>query len=80
LRIPGASGIKSRGDNSILIYEKAIWSVFSSLAALELEGNIFESISLPLLGGLRNYPIEQIMAILLKLSNEWLQMSRNGYI
>ncbi len=57
-------------------YEQAIWTVYGSLAALELQGQRFGSVALPLLGGRRGIHHQKAMRINLDYAAEWLKTSR----
>ena len=55
-----------------------MWTIFGSLAALEMDEEIprLKSMALPLLGGQREYEIPDIMETLLHQALGWLKVSR----
>jgi len=75
VRIPGPYSV--RGDEQpISVYRKALWTLFGSLAALELRTDALKSMALPLLAGTRGYEIKDLMRIILEQSLSWLKTSR----
>lgn len=78
VRIPGANTIMRQGEEPIRVYKDILWTVFGSLAALEMDEEIphLKSMALPLLGGMREYEIPNIMETLLHQALGWLKASR----
>lgn len=76
-RIPGYASVSSTGENPLTVYENAVWSLFGSIAALELKGSVYRTMAMPLLGGRREYPLQEIMEILLKHATRWLRNSHS---
>jgi hypothetical protein len=74
VRIPGAASV--REGQPISVYRKALWTLFGSLAALELRTDILKSMALPLLAGTRGYEIKDLMRAILEQSLSWLKASR----
>jgi O-acetyl-ADP-ribose deacetylase (regulator of RNase III) len=77
VRVPASGVAHGRGTNDLAVYETAVWSLFGSVAALELRGEFFQSMALPLLGGQRGYPIREAMAIILRYASQWLRVSHS---
>ena len=75
VRIPGAHNFEDE-NKQLEIYKDALWSVFGSVAALELKNETFESMSLPLLAGQRYYPVLGMLNIFLTQATNWLKISR----
>jgi hypothetical protein len=75
VRIPSP---RSTNDNEqpISIYHRALWTLFGSLAALELRSDRLKSMALPLLGGTRGYEIKDLMRAILEQSLSWLKAAR----
>lgn len=76
LRVPGASSIEKDGGVPLDVFEDALWTLFGSLAALEFKGRFFSSISIPLLAGSRDYPINLILTQVLQSAVKWLRISQ----
>lgn len=74
VRIPGADHLDWDSE-PLEVYRDAIWSVFGSVAALELGEFRLQSMAMPLVGGQRKYPIRDSMAILLEHAARWLKTS-----
>ena len=75
--LPGAEGKAELSQTDLNNYEDGVWTLFGSLAALEVRGESYTSMSLPVLGGNREYPKEFVALTLLKQSMEWLKTSRS---
>ncbi len=76
VRIPGADHLG--WDSAPLeVYRDAVWSIFGSVAALELRGQRFQSMAMPLVGGRRKYSIPDAMAIILEQATRWLETSKS---
>ena len=75
--LPGAEGRAEVTDQLEKDFKSGIWSLFGSLAALELRGECFNAISLPMLGGNREYSPEFVVSTLLDHAVEWLKTSRS---
>lgn len=76
VRIPGAAQIASDGGEPLAVFEEALWTLFGSLAALELRGRNFRSISLPILAGRQGYAIGDLLGLILRKGAEWLRASQ----
>jgi hypothetical protein len=77
VRIPGVVAAQQRGKDPLETYRDALWTLFGSLAALEVRGQGFASLAMPLFAGTRDYPVREIMRIILDTSLEWLRTSRS---
>ena len=75
VRIPAPRSIKEK-EQPISVYRKALWTLFGSLAALELRTDRLKSMALPLLGGPRGYEIKDLMRAILEQSLSWLKAAR----
>ena len=75
VRIPGPYSAKG-DEQPISIYRKALWTLFGSIAALELRTNALKSMALPLLAGTRGYEVKDLMRAILEESLSWLKASR----
>jgi hypothetical protein len=75
VRIPGPHSVKGE-EQPISVYRRALWTLFGSLAALELRTDILKSMALPLLAGTRGYEIKDLMRAILEQSLSWLKASR----
>ena len=77
VRLPSSRAAK---DPSRL-YDRIIWSLVSSLSALELDqrGRPYQSVAIPLIGGgsFKGYDRGMIMATMLRYLREWLPCSRH---
>lgn len=76
VRIPGADTVEAGGGDPAKVFADALWTLFGSLAALELRGNHLTSLALPLLAGTRGYAVEDLMRAILNHSIAWLKSSR----
>ena len=76
LRLPGPAFFPNSKE-ALKGYELAIKAVFSSIASLEYYGKIYESISLPILGGARSFDKRKTIEILLKNALQWLEFSQH---
>jgi hypothetical protein len=76
-RIPGYSSISSTGGDPLTVYENTVWTLFGSVAALELKGKNYRSMAMPLLGGRRKFPLQEIMEVLLRHATRWLKNSQS---
>jgi hypothetical protein len=79
VRIPGPSSVLRGGGNPIEVYSRLLWTVFGSLAAMELDeqSNHPQTMAMSVLGGARGYPIGKLMEELLRQSLNWLKISRH---
>jgi hypothetical protein len=77
VRIPGEYSVTRSGDEPLDILGKALWTLFGSLAALELRERGLISVALPLLAGTRGYPVRDLLTVLLRHSLNWLRASRS---
>jgi hypothetical protein len=75
--LPGVEGISKPSPEMLQLYSEGIWTLFGSLAALELRGETYGSMSMPVLGGNRDYPPEFVASNLLKQSIDWLKASKS---
>jgi hypothetical protein len=75
VRIPGPHPINDK-EQPISVYRRALWTLFGSLAALELRTDRLKSMALPLLGGTRGYEIKDLMRAILEQSLSWLKAAR----
>ncbi len=74
VRLAGANKHESEAD-AAAYYDRVIWSIFGTVAALELQGNGFSSIAIPLIGGRRGYAQRSSMESLIRYAAAWLQRS-----
>jgi hypothetical protein len=74
VRIPGLHSIHD--EEPVAVYQRALWTLFGSLAALELCTDRLKSMALPLLGGTRGYEIKDLMRAILEQSLSWLKATR----
>ena len=75
--LPGVEGIDEPSPADLKLYSEGVWTLFGSLAALEIRGENYTSMSMPVLGGNREYPPKFVASNLLKQSMEWLKTSRS---
>jgi hypothetical protein len=75
VRIPGPYSIEGE-EQPISVYRRALWTLFGSLAALELRTETLKSMALPLLAGTRGYEIKELMRAILEQSLSWLKAAR----
>ena len=76
VRIPGNYSAEQRDVDPMKTYRRALWTLFGSLAALEVRGDGFPSLAMPLLAGTRGYTSQDIMRTILEASLNWLRISR----
>jgi hypothetical protein len=76
VRIPGIYSVGERGEEPLVAYRRALWTLFGSLAALEMRGEQHGSLAMPLLAATRGYAIPEIMRVILEVSLDWLRTSR----
>lgn len=76
VRIPGRSSIENEGGDPLDVHRQALWTLFGSLAALELRAGELKSLALPLLAGSRGFEISDLMRAILDHSIAWLKASR----
>lgn len=77
VRIPGKTyADRSSGDNPFEPLSEALWSLFGSLAALELRTNALTSMAMPLLAATRGYDVHDLLKVILDHSLAWLRISR----
>ena len=77
VRIPGVRAVEQRGENPLQAYRQALWTLFGSLAALEMRGEQHGSLAMPLLAATRGYAIQGIMQAILEAALDWLRASRH---
>lgn len=75
VRIPGPYSINDK-EQPISVYRRALWTLFGSLAALELRTDRLKSMALPLLGGTCGFEINDLMRAILEQSLSWLKAAR----
>ncbi len=75
--LPGVEGMGEPSPDILKLYSEGVWTLFGSLAALEIRGENYTSMSIPVLGGNREYPPEFVASTLLKQSMEWLKTSKS---
>ncbi|MBV9151750.1 MAG: hypothetical protein JO213_15905 [Alphaproteobacteria bacterium] len=75
VRIPGPYSVRGK-EHPISVYRRTLWTLFGSLAALELYTDALKSMALPLLAGTRGYEIKDLMRAILEQSLSWLKLSR----
>ena len=75
--LPGAEGRVELSENDLKLYSEGVWTLFGSLAALEMRGENYASMSMPVLGGNREYPPKFVASTLLEHSMGWLKTSRS---
>jgi len=74
VRLNGATG-QTEVDQST--YEAAVWTLFGSVAALELKSDFrFESLATTHLAGRRGFSIEMQTRVLIQAASQWLRTSR----
>jgi hypothetical protein len=76
VRVPGAENVATTGGTPLEVLKEALWTLFGSLAALELRGDVFRSISLPVLAARRGYPIRDVLTALIANTIRWLRSSQ----
>lgn len=76
VRIPGSRAFEEDEKEGLSAYRRALWTLFGSLAALELRDEDLRSLALPLLAGTRGYEIRGLMRTILEHSLAWLKASR----
>lgn len=77
VRLPGADPVHIETFGSGRDFEQGLWTLFGSLSALELRDETYRSMSIPLLGGNRGYPVEFVVARILHHAVRWLKASRS---
>lgn len=77
VRVPGARSIEESGGTPLEVYRRVVWSLFGSIAALELGGAQHRRLALPLLGGQRAFDVPGALGILLEQASRWLERSRS---
>jgi len=75
--LPGAEHLEEISEQVKQDFKRGIWSLFGSLAALELRNESYTAISIPVLGGNRSFPREFVASTLLGQAVEWLKTSRS---
>jgi len=76
VRIPGqGTGVRNSQDPLESLSE-ALWTLFGSLAALELRTTALTSLAMPLLAGTRGYEIRDLLKVILHHALAWLRVSR----
>jgi len=63
-------------DEVRALFVDGIWTLFGALAALELRGERFETMSMPTLGGAREFEPEFVITTILRHATDWLRTSR----
>ena len=76
VRIPGIYMAAQRSEDPLLTFRHALWTLFGSLAAMEVRGEKTSSLAMPLLAATRGYSTPEIMRIILETSLDWLRASR----
>jgi len=76
VRIPGIRSIEQRGEKPADVYRHALWTLFGSLAELEMRKKRLTSLAMPLLAGTRGFEIKEIMRIILEAALDWVCASR----
>jgi hypothetical protein len=76
VRIPGVQTALLRGGEPLAIIHEALWTLFGSLAALELRSDKLKVLSLPLVAGTRGYEIPDLMGAIIERSIAWLKVSK----
>lgn len=76
VRIPGNVSFDRTAQSPLDGYRQALWTLFGSLAALELQGDDLKSLALPLLGATRGFDRLDLMRAILEHSLNWLKASR----
>jgi hypothetical protein len=77
VRIPGQHSVIRRGEEPLNVLGAALWTLFGSLAALELREQGLSSVALPLLAGTRGFDMRELLTVLLRHSLNWLRASRS---
>lgn len=77
VRIPGRLSIGQQAGDHLDVLDRAMWSLFGSLAALELQTGGMTSMALPLLAGTRGYATSDLLRLILRHSLGWLRGSRD---
>lgn len=79
-RIPGAISVSKLGGEPKRVLKEAFWTLFGSLAALELRetgATAPTSMAMTKLGGDRGHIPEDLVSVLLKSVRNWLEVSRS---
>lgn len=76
VRIPGVRSVLQGGHEPVNVIQEVLWTLFGSLAALELRTDALKSIALPLLAGTRGYEVRDLMGAIIEHSIAWLKVSR----
>lgn len=76
VRLMGASSVAGNEEE---MYAYAVWTLFGSIAALELRGTAdqFESLAMTHLAGRRGFSIEMQTKVLIRAASQWLRTSRH---
>lgn len=77
VRLPGAmldSDVPEMPDSE---YRRRVWSLFGSIAALEIRGDQYRSMAMPVLGGARGFDIRFLADCLLSSATKWLLLSHH---
>lgn len=75
LRVPGTHSMDEATARTT--YERAVKSVFTALASMELDGHAFERVAMTVLGGSRGYEIAYVVHTLCTQAHRWLERSRS---
>jgi len=76
VRIPGKRDADRFADDPLDFLSESLWTLYGSLAALELRTNKLTSLAMPLLAGTRGYQVQNLLKVILNHSLEWLRVSR----
>lgn len=75
LRVPGTHSMDEATARTT--YERAVKSVFTALASMELDGHAFDRVAMTVLGGSRGYEIAYVVHTLCTQAHRWLERSRS---
>lgn len=76
VRIPGQFSAELSGSEPLEVLGHALWTLFGSLAALELRESGLTSMAMPLLAATRGYEIRDLLKVILYQSLNWLRVAR----
>jgi len=77
LRVPGCHSVQESGNSPRDVLDRTFWSLFGSLAALELRQRGLESLALPLVDGTRGYEVRELLGTILEHALAWLRVARD---
>lgn len=75
--LPGAEHCEEFSDEILQTFNQGIWTLFGSLSALELRGERYSAMSMPVLGGNRAFPPKFVASTLLGQAIDWLKASQS---